>query len=492
MERREKRLRQEQNLYEYLYQALAVQIESGIYPRALPSQQEICKRYNVGITTVRKVLNMLNENGYIRTARGMPAAVVYRAPPEARMAALAGRREQIADAYMGTGLLMPSLYVEGARRCGADGLRRLQEICGGVAEGADLPALYRQANLFFSELLTPLENQLVMDLERDVENYQRIPYLPFPGLSNPFELTSRQLKAWLQTAISQIRQKRLRQLYDSIVLFYRESSRKVDGYLLFWSRQTGTPPSSDGEIRWFRGKGRSELYAHLAMTILRRIVSREFDGQRYLPSIPALMEEYHVTKDTASRALALLYSLGITQTLNRKGTIVASGQFPVRKLQIELTDPVVRRRISYFLDALQIMALTIRGSAAAFLPVSRDLAQGMEEQLEPAFSDRISPMAVQMLMHCSIELAPCHSLRNIYRQLNELLVWGYYLHAVDESFYPDNSGIARAMERVVRVLHGKDQKELPQALELAFSLIYDSIRTVIEKVPELSGLAGRR
>ncbi|MFR3753441.1 MAG: winged helix-turn-helix domain-containing protein [Enterocloster sp.] len=35
-----------------------------------PSQRVLCQRYNAGITTVRKVMKMLDEEGYVRTVKG--------------------------------------------------------------------------------------------------------------------------------------------------------------------------------------------------------------------------------------------------------------------------------------------------------------------------------------------------------------------------------------------------------------------------------------
>lgn len=60
-------MNQNQQLYHYLYQTITSQIFNGtfIHGQDFPSQREICLRYNVGITTVRKVMKLLAEEGYI-------------------------------------------------------------------------------------------------------------------------------------------------------------------------------------------------------------------------------------------------------------------------------------------------------------------------------------------------------------------------------------------------------------------------------------------
>ena len=71
----------ENHLYKYLYDDLVAQIECGVleYAQALPSQKQLCQQYNVGITTVRKVMRLLQEAGYVESSQGLPAKVAYHA-----------------------------------------------------------------------------------------------------------------------------------------------------------------------------------------------------------------------------------------------------------------------------------------------------------------------------------------------------------------------------------------------------------------------------
>lgn len=73
----------ESTLYGYLYQAIAAEIEAGRYRfgAPLPSQEALCRQYNVGITTVRRTLKMPEADGFHRHR-----------PPEARDRPLPGGR----------------------------------------------------------------------------------------------------------------------------------------------------------------------------------------------------------------------------------------------------------------------------------------------------------------------------------------------------------------------------------------------------------------
>lgn len=219
------------------------------------------------------------------------------------------------------------------------------------------------------------------------------------------------------------------------------------------------------------------------MTIMRRIITGEFDNEPYLPSIPKLMAEYGVTKNTAGRAVNLLNSLGIAQTIDKKGSLITpEGDTPL-KCELNLAEPVIQERLSFFLDALQIVALTAHSCAASISFIPDDLGHSMESRLRTASNNRISPLSFQLLMNAFIQLLPHHSLKNIFRQLDDLLIWGHYLQAIDKSFYPDDREVVLAMDDVVTVLKDKRLEALPEVFSHVFLLIYQNVCVVFKKFP---------
>ena len=233
-------MKQSQNLYEYTLQILKIQFLSGAYMpgQIFPSQRELCMQYNVGITTIRKVLKILNQEGYIHTAQGQPSIVTCQTSEKKYISFLVKRRRGIADAYKGLELLMPVLYREGAKRCGESEFKYFRNLLGEISEQMSLASLYKQANLFMTALLRPLNNQLIMDLELDSENYLHIPYIPIPGMENPFALSAERLKVWMQNAIHQIENRQFEEFHDGTSLLYRASAERVDHYLCALSRYT--------------------------------------------------------------------------------------------------------------------------------------------------------------------------------------------------------------------------------------------------------------
>lgn len=472
-----------QQLYQYLYQTITTQIFNGtfIYGQEFPSQREICQRYNAGITTVRKVMKLLAEEGYIRTAQGQPSVVTYCTSKEALAGFLVQSREEITDAYKGLGLLMPILYREGAKRCNESELCLFDNILNTISEQMELPDHYQLSNAFFTALLRPLKNQLIIDLELDSENYLHIPYIPFPGIDDPFATTVERTKTWFNKAIFQIKHKQFDDFYAGTSRLYCDSGERVDNYLYALGKYTGSKSQKNEDIHWFRIKGHSELYARLAMTIVRRIVAGEFDNEQYLPSIPKLMEEYRITKNTARRAVNLLNSLGFAQTIDKKGSVITPEGETVFTSELNWADPVIQERLSFFLEALQILTLTVRNCASSIFFIPDGLGHSLESRLHTAPENRISPLSFQLLMNTFIQLLPYQSLKNIFRQLDDLLIWGHYMQAIDKSFYPDYSEMALAMDVVVTALKAQRIDSLPDAFSNAFTLVYQNVCLVFSK-----------
>ncbi|MCG1010623.1 trehalose operon repressor [Salinicoccus sp. ID82-1] len=67
------------NKYNHIYQVLSSDISEGNYGRGdvLPSEHTLVSTFDVSRETVRKALNLLQENGYIQKMKGKGSVVIY-------------------------------------------------------------------------------------------------------------------------------------------------------------------------------------------------------------------------------------------------------------------------------------------------------------------------------------------------------------------------------------------------------------------------------
>lgn len=69
-------MEQKNRLFDFLYQSLREQIETGLLPygSALPSMSQLCEIYHVGMRTAREVLKALQRKVSSRQPSGNPPA----------------------------------------------------------------------------------------------------------------------------------------------------------------------------------------------------------------------------------------------------------------------------------------------------------------------------------------------------------------------------------------------------------------------------------
>ena len=91
-------------------------------------------------------------------------------------------------------------------------------------------------------------------------------------------------------------------------------------------------------------------------------------------------------------------------------------------------------------------------------------------------------------MKCFVQMIPCHSLKNIFQQMEELIIWGYYLQAVDPVFSPDSCCAATAMKELAAALRTQDQAVIANAYGNAFTLVYEDVCRIVSQIPGCSCL----
>lgn len=246
-------MEQESRLYKVIYQSVLTQIYSGVlrYGQVFPSQSELCQRYQVGITTIRKVIRMLEQEGVIHTSSGKRAVVCFDESEQTYILSLMQRRESILDIYKGLELMMPSLYAAGAMHC-----RNLDIYAESAFSAGSQDINERNIISFFTEMLLPYQNQIVLDLQSDMEHYARFPYVMQSRLENPFATSEEFIRHNYPVFLDMAKHKELEALIARLELMYRNAGEQAGIYL---SEIQKIVPDSGKRVdyQWFRGKNRS-------------------------------------------------------------------------------------------------------------------------------------------------------------------------------------------------------------------------------------------
>ncbi len=144
-------MEQKNRLFDFLYQSLREQIETGLLPygSALPSMSQLCEIYHVGMRTVREVLKALAKEGLIQTAERKPSRVIYRpsgnhSPEEPSVRTVLEHRDSILSVYETMTILMPPLFSFSALVCGEEKMQHClwilahEKKCAGIS-GRPIP-----------------------------------------------------------------------------------------------------------------------------------------------------------------------------------------------------------------------------------------------------------------------------------------------------------------------------------------------------------------
>lgn len=69
--------------YDAIFRELRREIEAGVYPKDLPSEQALTQRFACSRNTVRRAIELLSEAGYVQSVHGRGVFVLFQRPEQA-------------------------------------------------------------------------------------------------------------------------------------------------------------------------------------------------------------------------------------------------------------------------------------------------------------------------------------------------------------------------------------------------------------------------
>lgn len=348
-----------QDLYKIVYEHYANKIRFGLYREgdSLPTIEKISGQFNISVNTVRQSLINLERDGYVRLTRGRPAIVTAAYSDEECRAR----------------------YIEHftARHEALEDLR------------AFLPEIFAKTLLHAFYFMKPKDSKRLMDLLLQTSLEDSLPFFDplrfvLSSLRNPF-LESMHLDASMFTHLSQKKMSIIGLPYDlgTFAVFLKDFNQLthykdredytgmcqiITKVCALLSEQIGClnreVTDRFGEnpkqipFVWHVQFGRPQVYYNVAVHIIAEVRRGIYKNEEFLPTPAALAEKYGVSLISIRRTIALLNSVGLTETINGRGTRISLYRRPLESL--DLSSPGTRKSLLYYLMGLQLITINVR------------------------------------------------------------------------------------------------------------------------------------
>ena len=385
----------------------------------LPSINEICRQFQVSTLTARTAIARMREEGYIETTERRFSTVTYQ--PDARQEqqyrySFLSRKAGMDDMCRNSGILFGAIvrfYLQKQTS------RSVQKIRSQLKKRKGHPA--KQITMFYAEAMQALNNPLALNLYWEMVRYLRTPYLQRPA---DFEETDALAEKHIEQMLLLIEAGNMENAVKVMQSFSNNIMQRFFQSLsgLLEEPQTVEQVPFQWQIYW----DHPQLCYTIAAGLMNKINAQVYKENEFLPSCQSLAQEYGVSLITMRRTLSLLNHIYVTESQNGLGTRVLSGK---RAGLPDFSHLQIRKSILFFIQALQISALTCKNVAVHTLS---SLDQEGFQALELEINRYVEAQGVFLIGGVCLQFVgknnPSAFIREVYRQLYRLLLWGHVLY----------------------------------------------------------------
>ena len=452
----------DKNRYALLYGYLLARIYFGFYPKgkALPSIYRLSEMFGVSTITSREAIRLLKEKGFVTGSQGKRTVVIFDRvnsgkPPEEIFA----EKETLQDLFQSLYLLIPSFFYQGYFLCSTKELDRL----GVILDRFD-DVLGEQTLYYLFYLVSRLNNPLINDLYADTILYAYpVHVLRFFNESGWGE-KYKKLGIELRQMIDLRRKGEEKELWDLIHTAYLEYDKDY------------ASGKCQADLKKAYTWGKPDICHSIARELIYRIYCEKYPVDTFLPSPKTLSQEFSSAIITIRRAIGLLNKLGVTESINGKGTKVLS--IAEGRKKIRWIEPSVRKSIMTYFYALHIFAISCTSVAKALFPrIDKERLAFLRKELlaakESGYTEAVCGICFSILLENSNLSAICE----IYLRLQDLLLWGYPLIFIEPRLQVDDY-----VDMLVEGIDNRDERLFAGGLEQIFRAIFVSSRTKIISV----------
>lgn len=451
-----------QELYQIVYEHYADKIRFGLYREgdSLPTIEKISEQFNISVNTTRQSLINLERDGYVCLTRGRPAIVTVSYSDEEC-------RERYIEHFT-------------ARHDALDELR------------AFLPEIFAKTLLHAFYFMKPKDSQKLMDMLLQTRLEDSLPFFDplrfvLSSLGNPL-LESMHLGASMFTHLSQKKMSTIGLPYDlgTFAAFLNnfsqlssyKASEDFTGMCQVITKVCDLLSEQIGRLNrevtdrfgknpdqlpfvWHIQVGRPQVYYNVAVQIIIEVRKGVYKNEEFLPTPAILAEKYGVSLISIRRTIALLNSVGLTETINGRGTRISLYRKPLKSL--DLSSPGTRKSLLFYLMGLQLITINVRTVAQeSFEEIT---PERMEEIIR--LYEREAQNGQYLFTHGQILKTVFYSHKNseiraIFSPLIHIMSWGIPLNYLGAS---DMAAKGDALSLLINLLQSGDKEGFAHQLE---------------------------
>lgn len=398
--------------YERAYRQLKNKIESGILPvgARLPGRAVLCKELGTSERTVRRALELLEQDGFLKIApRKRPMVISAFPSPKGR--ALQNMRKadaaQVNDLMQTAALLCYPIYLRGLRLCSGEDWQTPEMILRKMDPNrpAEFWQLSTRLGRFF---IARNENELLL---RVVDG------LGFRGKEPPQgSLEDRtQYRNHIETLFQTVKggsEPEAAEL-DAIFLQYQSIAGQA-GKVQFHQLLSPCPMLAEADGLEQQLSLTQERYSSVCLDLLGLIAIGRYQPGDRLPTHDQLQKSYGVSRDTSVKAVRMLRDWGVVTAAPRRGISVELDLAALQKIHI--SPESIACHVRRYLDSLDLLTLTMEHAAlhaAAFVPPedAKRLQKAIGQQEERPYEHQLIP---RTLLDFITEHIQYDALRSIY------------------------------------------------------------------------------
>ncbi|MBT9779680.1 GntR family transcriptional regulator [Clostridium sp. MCC353] len=403
-------------LYERVYWNLKNKIESGLLPDGakLPSRAELCREFGVSEKTVRCALDLLAENGLIKTRQRMrPVVVSSRGDGDKNIEHMLQKANQDSvNDIVQTGILLCYPFnARGLLLCHGREWEIPESILSQM--NPDEPEkFWKLSNRFWRFFLARNGNELILRVAESM-GFELINMNSGTlALRESYHASLWKLVETMKAG-GDFNTVRFDDLYPLYGLEQKEHGRTACGVV----PASSLPADAGGlEQRLYRNQ---ERYSSVCLDLLGLIAIGRYQPGDRLPTHEQLQKIYGVSIDTTTKAVGMLQEWGVLSTKRGQGIFVEMCLEQLKTIKIE--PEVISSHVRRFLDSMELVSLTVEGVAAhAAAYVGAEEARELRQELKRLWSGRyvhqMFPRVFLDFLTAHIQYAALKSIYNVIRK----------------------------------------------------------------------------